>query len=168
MISGMSITCSKMEPQIVSLELHTGRKRKPIKYYEDKNDCFICVSHSCDVDGYPKIVVKNKWQHISRLMFKLFVDEELKETEVIRHQCHNPKCINPNHLMKGTQKQNIQDSVKVNRMSHGENHYDSRLTKIQVRKIRRDKRSHRVIAKDYGVAHSTIGRIKRRKIWRRV
>jgi hypothetical protein len=31
--------------------------------------------------------------------------------EVIRHQCDNPPCCNPSHLLAGTQKQNVADMI---------------------------------------------------------
>lgn len=34
---------------------------------------------------------------------------------VVRHLCHNKSCVNPEHLAIGTQKDNIQDSVRDNR-----------------------------------------------------
>lgn len=33
----------------------------------------------------------------------------------ICHHCDNPKCVNPNHLFLGTQKQNIHDAMSKNR-----------------------------------------------------
>ena len=35
---------------------------------------------------------------------------------VIRHMCHNPGCCNPNHLKRGTHKQNRQDSILIGRI----------------------------------------------------
>ena len=32
-----------------------------------------------------------------------------RQDEVVRHKCHNRRCINPNHLELGTQQDNIQD-----------------------------------------------------------
>ena len=30
--------------------------------------------------------------------------------EMVRHQCHNRRCINPEHLLHGDQRENLQDS----------------------------------------------------------
>jgi hypothetical protein len=35
---------------------------------------------------------------------------------VICHKCDNKKCINPFHLFKGTQKENVQDAIKKGRL----------------------------------------------------
>lgn len=39
--------------------------------------------------------------------------------EVVRHTCDNPRCINPEHLIGGTQVDNMQDCVKRGRHSYG-------------------------------------------------
>ena len=47
----------------------------------------------------------------------------------------------------------------------GEKHGMAKLTEAQVKVIRNDNRSQRVIGKEYGVDASLIGLIKRRKCW---
>jgi len=39
------------------------------------------------------------------------------DAEVIRHQCHNPLCCNPDHLDPGTQAQNVRESAEAGRMA---------------------------------------------------
>ena len=34
------------------------------------------------------------------------------EGEVVRHRCHNRRCINPNHLEHGTQRDNVHDEIE--------------------------------------------------------
>lgn len=38
---------------------------------------------------------------------------------VVRHICDNPPCINPDHLIEGTQKDNINDAVERGRVKGG-------------------------------------------------
>lgn len=37
--------------------------------------------------------------------------------EVVRHTCDNTRCINPAHLLPGTQKDNMQDCIRRGRIS---------------------------------------------------
>jgi HNH endonuclease/AP2 domain len=43
---------------------------------------------------------------------------ELPEDLYICHKCHNPACVNPDHLYAGTPQQNCQDEVKRNNTRH--------------------------------------------------
>lgn len=45
-----------------------------------------------------------------RVVYGLFV-RPLDDTEVLRHQCDNPPCVNPEHLEPGAQRDNVQDMV---------------------------------------------------------
>ena len=55
---------------------------------------------------------KNKSVH--RFVYKVFNGEITKE-EVVRHTCHNRRCCNPQHLLKGTSKDNWWDSEEKHR-----------------------------------------------------
>lgn len=81
-----------------------------------------------------------------------------------RHLCHNQACVNPGHLVVGTPSQNAHDAYDVGDLERGARHPQALpLTDDQVTEIRADPRSQRVIAKEYGIAQSTIGQIKRRE-----
>lgn len=40
---------------------------------------------------------------------------KIKSGKIIMHTCDIPTCVNPNHLVQGTQKENIQDAVTKGR-----------------------------------------------------
>ncbi len=77
---------------------------------------------------------------------------------VVMHSCDNRLCCNPAHLVAGTQRDNCLDMARKGRST-------SPLTEAQARQILADPRPHRIIAKDYGVSHNTVGRIKRKQEW---
>lgn len=39
----------------------------------------------------------------------------IPEGKVVRHTCDNPKCVNPDHLKVGTQRDNIMDAINRDR-----------------------------------------------------
>ncbi len=93
---------------------------------------------------------------------------------VVRHTCDNPACINPAHLIIGTQADNMQDKVERGRQrgqGKGESNTTSKLTAKDVLAIReRYKPRHKVdglkqIAYDYGVSLMQIHRIVTNKNW---
>lgn len=46
---------------------------------------------------------------------KIFFEVNGYLPEVVRHTCDNPRCINPEHLIAGTQKDNVADMLTRNR-----------------------------------------------------
>ena len=46
-----------------------------------------------------------------RIAFEREWSVKLKPGQVVRHTCDNPGCVNPLHLMLGTQSDNIKDAV---------------------------------------------------------
>lgn len=55
-----------------------------------KNECFVCISHKSDRQGYPR----NKNGRLINQIFK----ETTTRRSVVRHTCGNKLCINPKHL----------------------------------------------------------------------
>lgn len=43
------------------------------------------------------------------------VNGEIGKGQVVRHTCHTSLCCNPDHLIPGTQKQNIHDAIQAGR-----------------------------------------------------
>lgn len=83
----------------------------------------------------------------------------------VLHQCDTPACINPLHLYLGTDQDNANDRMNRGRTAKGERSGRAKLKDTDIPLIRDDPRSHRRIAKDYGVHHAIIGCIKRNVNW---
>jgi hypothetical protein len=81
------------------------------------------------------------------------------------HKCDTPACCNVDHLFLGTNRDNMADMRAKCRQTKGSQKAISKLTEAQVLAIRADTRTHRTIAKDYGVSSPTITCIKTRKAW---
>ena len=47
------------------------------------------------------------------------------------HVCGNAACVNPNHLMPGTEQDNADDAVRHGRVARGERHGGATLTDVQ-------------------------------------
>lgn len=90
----------------------------------------------------------------------------------VLHKCDNPKCINPNHLFLGTQKDNIVDCVSKGRISRGAHRWASKLTDDLVRKIRMEyswRTNHcGKLSQKYRVSKQVIHAIIKNKQWRHV
>lgn len=86
----------------------------------------------------------------------------------VLHRCDNPTCVNPRHLFLGTNDDNVRDKVEKGRQIRGERNGKSVLREWQVAMIRESPLSGRVLARQFGVARTTIRLIRRGHTWRHV
>lgn len=117
--------------------------------------------------GYGVVKAGGRMWLAHRLSFTLYF-RPIEQGENILHRCDNPMCINPEHLSAGTQMDNIRDMYRKERAAVGERHGSSKLTEDDIRAIRSDVRSQRIIAADYSVTQRAISMIKRRERWSHV
>jgi hypothetical protein len=75
----------------------------------------------------------------------------------VLHHCDIPACINPDHLFLGTKADNVADMDSKGRRRSAP---QKKLNENDVLAIRSMAGTHRAIAKQFGVNHSTITRIK--------
>ncbi len=79
-----------------------------------ENDCWDWLGHK-DHLGYGRFNIDGKIFATHRVSYELYKGE-IPKGLVIRHMCNNRKCVNPNHLETGTQKDNLGDAVKSGTM----------------------------------------------------
>lgn len=66
-------------------------------------------------DGYGQINVDGKTRRAHRLSWVMSNRKKIPKNMVIMHTCDNPPCVNPSHLVIGTQAENMADREKKNR-----------------------------------------------------
>ena len=96
------------------------------------------------------------------------------------HHCDNPGCVNPKHLFIGSHSDNMRDAYYKGRIKmpansvsfrygKGENNPNSKLTDADVLDIRRlyadGGVTYRSLSEYYGVDHTLIYQVVRRKRW---
>jgi len=74
----------------------------------------------------------------------------------VMHTCDNKLCVNPEHLVLGTRKDNTIDAVKKGRMAN------QKLSDEQVKEIRNSKEMGVVLAKKYKVSPQLITNLRNR------
>jgi hypothetical protein len=118
-----------------------------------------------DRQGYGRFGVDGTNWLAHRLAW-LLTHGTIEPDRVIRHTCDNPPCINPDHLLVGTQADNIKD--RQDRGRHrpgrlaGESHGQAKLTWEQVRDLR--SRTYRRgdkgrLCAELGITRPTLRRI---------
>jgi hypothetical protein len=137
--------------------------KKEITWIVADNNCWECTSHSLSHNGYPRIGNK----HISRIIYEKY-NGIIPEGMVIRHICDNPLCINPEHLLIGTPKENIYDCIERGRNAKGEKQGSHKLSDNQIREIIMSKEKASDLASKYKVTKGNIYVIKKRKSWKHI
>lgn len=92
-----------------------------------------CIEHKQkSATGYGVCFHKKKQQRIHRVAYVLHHGLSIEDIrgKVIRHTCDNPRCINPLHLLAGTQADNMRDLAVRRRNGF------LKLTEEQVAEIR--------------------------------
>ena len=118
--------------------------------------------------GYGRLSHQGESSYAHRVAWELTHDA-IPPGMVVRHACDNPPCVNPAHLLLGSQADNMRDKKERGRSRGappGENHPKNKLTEEQVREIRVATGSCREIAIRYGVSKSTIVEIRAGLTWR--
>lgn len=148
----------------VNERLH--KRAKPIQYIVN-GDCWECVSHVID-GGYPRIRFNDRLWKMSRLVYEIYNNKKIEEGLHILHSCDNPKCVNPNHLREGNDKDNAVDRTERGRYKHllGEQTSMNKLTEEQARFVREDG-SHTIsqLSEMLGVSVNCIHSIKSGRTW---
>lgn len=124
--------------------------------------------------GYGQFKITNrpvKYGVAHRFIFEC-INGDVGDNRVVRHTCDNPPCCNPNHLLKGTQADNMADMVArsrhVRKVHGGTKNPNSILSEDDVRAIRASKDSHQHVADSYGVSKGAVAAIRSRRTWNHV
>ncbi len=122
---------------------------------------------SLDKKGYGQIYDGNNSRIAHRWIY-LYLNPETDRSLVICHKCDNPKCVNPDHLWAGTQRDNIHDSLAKGRMNQGSSSHFSKLTDTDVTRIREMismSMTDAQISEHFMVGKGTIYDIRRNRSW---
>lgn len=137
---------------------------------EDMDGCWLWQGEITK-DGYGRFHYDSRKQRAHRFSYELFMGK-IPNGLYVLHRCDNRKCVNPEHLFVGTQKENMRDCVEKGRFktefSRGSRNGASRLTEDDVANIK-----HRIskgewqrrLADEFGVGKTTIWDIAHERSW---
>lgn len=84
----------------------------------DGNGCWIWQGSYNNV-GRPRISVRvngqGKWMYVTRYVMLHIHKQVLRKMHVGLHSCNNKCCVNPQHISRGTQSQNVRQCVAEGR-----------------------------------------------------
>ena len=126
---------------------------------------------SVSPDGYGKFQANGKTtQRAHRVAYEL-AHGPVPAGMVIRHRCDQPLCVRSEHLVAGSQRDNIADAVRRGRKAIGERHPHAKLTAEDVREIRARRAagaSCAALSSAFGVNTASISAVATRRLWRHV
>lgn len=141
-------------------------KKRPIEFEVAANGCFETINRKKNPWGYVYISDNGRTKMLHRFIYEQLIGP-IPEGLVIRHTCDNPGCINIEHLLMGTQLENIQDRQDRNRQARGSRMNTSKLSDSEVLEIvdlLRIKGCEE-IGKAYNVSNQTISGINTGLYW---
>lgn len=135
-------------------------------YAEPNTGCWLWAS-SCDEHGYGRFSYRGKNRKAHRIAYRLFVGP-IRGTCVL-HRCDNPACVNPHHLWRGTQEDNIADMDAKGRRAKGAANGRAKLSRSAVLDIyaraHRDDANVSALAREHGVSRRTVRSIRDGELW---
>lgn len=125
------------------------------------------------IGGYGCVYFRRRTVLAHRLAYQAWVGIIPAGQQIRHRECDNPPCVNPAHLLPGTQVENMRDMEERGRAvrSRGCANGNSKLSEgdvVEIRKLRSDGLYFHVIADIYGVSPSLIRQIVSRQLWRHV
>lgn len=125
-----------------------------------------------DAGGYGRIAVGRQMKRAHVVAWEAANGRSVPNGMVVRHRCDNPSCVQPSHLLIGTQAQNVADMIGRGRIDRsGERNNAAKLTAQDVVAIRA---KHTVgqsitnLSAEFGVSVSQVKNIVNNKQWKEV
>jgi hypothetical protein len=134
-----------------------------------QGECHVFTGHK-DECGYGRIFKEGRLTRVHRAVFERD-HGPIADGLVVRHTCDNPGCINSDHLVIGTQADNIADMDMRGRRRTiiGSQRTTAKLHEMHIPTIRQmlaEGHTCLGIALAYDVTEETIRHIKKGRIWR--
>lgn len=136
-----------------------------------KSGCWEWTAHR-NKDGYGALKFRGRHWKAHRFSYTVFVGP-IKSANVVMHLCHNPRCVNPEHLRQGKHIQNMRDKVASNRQVKGSAVWSSKITEktapiLRSFMKRNGNGSVGFLARWLRLSPSTLKNLKQRRTWKHV
>lgn len=159
------VTLHPTEATVAAVLAHHMRGPAP-----DQDTCWLWP-HTIADTGYGTFVHKGTRYGAHRVSYEVH-NGPIPDGMCVRHTCDVRACINPAHLIVGTQAQNIGDMVARDRHCPGIRNGQAKLTEEQVTEIRdryaRGGITQYQLAEEYSIGQGSVSRIVRGVRWTHV
>lgn len=137
----------------------------------NKKGCIIFKA-AINKGGYCVFSIGQKDILAHRMSYELFIGTIPKRLLVL-HKCDIRNCVAPKHLYLGTDQDNVNDMIKRKRnfRSMGENNFNAKLTKTDIKEIRKLYKVGfvtRELAEIFDVSKNSISNILNQVTWKHI
>ena len=167
----LSIACSVAER---GHRRSPGLSKKRVVYYElgravRDGDCIITTAN-LSARGYGHIRVGGRLLYLHRMVLEVDSGRDVAPGEQANHTCHRRNCINPHHIYRGTQTDNMQDMIRAGRHApaNGERNPAAKLTNdeaIAIKAMHGAGIKQVTIADVFQVSKGTVNKIVTGRTW---
>lgn len=156
----------RVEGKSLAERLESGLNKNGPDHY-GLGPCWMWTRSTC---GPPRergqITVSGRNRLVHRVAYELWVGP-IPAGKVIMHRCDEPLCCRPDHLIVGTQGENVADQVAKGRKPQGTDVGWAKLTEDQVMEIRRNPSISLIeFARRFGVGQITVFHVRHRNTWK--
>lgn len=122
-----------------------------------------------DNGGYGRFSQGNgHWTKSHRAVYE-FYKGPIPDGLIVRHMCNNRKCVNPDHLQLGTQKDNVADMFRTNPPNRvGDKSHARKISKNDATEIRQWREfgyTQQCLADAFGIKQPQVSSILSGKVW---
>ncbi len=121
--------------------------------------------------GYGYFQWREGKKRVSKFAHRFSFEDKVRAlapNEHVCHRCDNPICVNPSHFFIGTHKDNMRDMASKNRVSHGERHWNRKLSgeKAQhIKQLYEKGVTVKALAEKFGISRQSITDITHGRTW---
>lgn len=149
-----------------------GRFRQGVPDTVGPDDCWEWTRFR-DKAGYGRIKYLGKIYGAHRVSYTVHYGVAIPHGLVVRHSCDNPPCVNPSHLVLGTDQDNVDDMNRRGRQAiqRGERNGRAKVTEGDVREIRSlysAGASRKEISDKFGISGPTVYNIVHKRTWKHI
>lgn len=147
------------------------------KKYAKQDGCWLWLGGK-DRDGYGMVKFCGRQFRAHRVMYEIATGP-IPRGLIVMHTCDNPGCVNSQHLLTGTYKDNTQDMIRKGRKhltigskaQRGTLNGKARLTEDDVREIRRRHAAGEMqidLGPEFGITQGAVHKVISRRTWKHV
>jgi hypothetical protein len=137
-------------------------------YYipEPNSGCWLWLA-STSGRGYAQISINDRPVRAHMFSYERF-NGPIPPGADVRHTCDTRCCVNPDHLLVGTRRQNVEDAVSRKRHAFGARHGSAKITEAEAIAIKESTEDRHACAARYGVSEGMVRHIREGRKWKHI